>query len=190
MPPDPPRPRAQPAVVLYGPPASGKDTITAALTALDGRYQHFRPLKVGAGRTAGYRVSTPAQLEQLRAAGAVVFETHRYGAVYAIDRAGIAELLDADAIPVLHLAEPAALPALADAFPTVAWVTVALACPRAGAEERIRARGTGDTAARLAAYDTFEPLPDPDLTVDTASVSPTAAASLIAATATATRRRH
>jgi predicted PilT family ATPase len=35
-------------ILLYGPPAAGKDTITTALAALDARYAPFRRLKVGA----------------------------------------------------------------------------------------------------------------------------------------------
>lgn len=169
-------------VVLYGPPASGKDTITAALTARDDRYQHFAPLKVGAGRTTGYRRSTAAALEQLRAAGALVWETHRYGAVYAIDRAGLAELLGAGAVPVLHLAEPAALPALAAAFPGVRWTIVALTCPRDVTLARIEHRRTGDTAARIAAYDTFQPLPrvDVDVVIATDTLGPDDAVDCIA----------
>jgi len=182
MPADPPRGRG---VVLYGPPASGKDTITAALTAHDARYQHFLPLKVGAGRTAGYRPSTAAALEQLRTAGALIWETHRYGAVYAIDRAGLAQLLAVGAVPVLHLAEPTALSLLAAAFPDVRWTTVALTCPRDVAAARIERRQTGDTAARLAAYDAFQPLPAPDVLVDSHTVTADEAARLIAA---ATRR--
>lgn len=172
-------------VVLYGPPASGKDTITAALTAQDARYQHFRPLKIGAGRTAGYRPSTAAELEQLRTTGALIWETHRYGAVYAIDRAGLAQLLADDAVPVLHLAEPAALPALAAAFPDVRWTTVALTCPRDVAAARIEHRRTGDTAARLTAYDAFRPIAAPDVVVGTDMITADEAARLIAA---ATRR--
>lgn len=166
-------------VVLYGPPASGKDTITAALTAHDARYQHFQPLKVGAGRTAGYRPSTAAALEQLRTTGALIWETHRYGAVYAIDRPGLAQLLAVDAVPVLHLAEPAALPALAAAFPDVRWTTVALTCPRDVAAARIEHRQTGDTAARLAAYDAFRPLPHATVAIATEALTPSAAATVI-----------
>ncbi len=173
MPAEPPRGRG---VVLYGPPASGKDTITAALTARDDRYQHFRPLKAGAGRTTGYRSTTAAALEQLRAAGALIWETHRYGAVYAIDHAGVTQLLDAGAVPVLHLAEPAALPALDEAFPDVRWTIAALTCPREVALARIEHRRTGDSAARLAAYDAFQPLHRPDVALDTDKLRPAAAA--------------
>ncbi|MGH2941284.1 MAG: hypothetical protein ACRDLN_00705 [Solirubrobacteraceae bacterium] len=40
-------------VALYGPPASGKDTITRALTELDARYVHYLRLKAGSGRSDG-----------------------------------------------------------------------------------------------------------------------------------------
>jgi hypothetical protein len=40
-------------VILYGPPGAGKDTVTAALTSPDARFQLFRRIKAGAGRTMG-----------------------------------------------------------------------------------------------------------------------------------------
>lgn len=63
-----------PAVILYGPPAAGKDTVTKALTELDTNYQIYQRLKVGAGRRAGYRITTLSHLEALRSTGAVVWE--------------------------------------------------------------------------------------------------------------------
>lgn len=47
-----------PAVMLYGPPAAGKDTVTEALIRLDRSYRLYQRLKVGAGRTDGYRMTT------------------------------------------------------------------------------------------------------------------------------------
>ncbi|TQS03808.1 guanylate kinase, partial [Microbispora hainanensis] len=41
-------------VVLYGPPASGKNTITAAMHRHDPRFRLLPKLKVGAGRADGY----------------------------------------------------------------------------------------------------------------------------------------
>jgi hypothetical protein len=46
-----------PAVILYGPPAAGKGTVTKALTRLDNSYWLYQSLKVGPGRTAGYRMA-------------------------------------------------------------------------------------------------------------------------------------
>ena len=75
-------------VILYGPPASGKDTVTAALTELNPRYAQFARLKVGAGKSAGYRMGTAEQLRELEAAGDVVYANTRYGNTYVIDRPG------------------------------------------------------------------------------------------------------
>lgn len=40
-------------LLLYGPPAAGKDTVTAALPEIDARYVAFRRLKIGNGESAG-----------------------------------------------------------------------------------------------------------------------------------------
>ena len=73
-----------PAVILYGPPAAGESTVTKALTCLDESYRLYRRLKVGAGRTIGYRMTTLSHIKTLRSAGSVVWETHRYDALYVI----------------------------------------------------------------------------------------------------------
>ncbi|KPC90472.1 hypothetical protein [Streptomyces albidoflavus] len=52
-------------ILLYGPPAAGKDTTTAALTELDEQYASFTRLKIGTGKTKGYRMGTPEQLTVL-----------------------------------------------------------------------------------------------------------------------------
>lgn len=75
-------------VVLYGPPASGKDTVTQSLADLDSRYRLFARLKVGSGKTAGYRMGTAEQLRQLETAGDVVYANSRYSSTYVIDRPG------------------------------------------------------------------------------------------------------
>ncbi|MEV3922592.1 hypothetical protein [Actinomadura coerulea] len=56
-------------VILYGPPTSGKDTTTAALTRQDERYVLLRKLKYGTGRSSGYRQVTRAELDDLRRTG-------------------------------------------------------------------------------------------------------------------------
>lgn len=73
-------------MILYGPPAAGKDTITAALRQLDPRYVLFQRIKAGPGRSTGYRMADADALDALRAAGDVIYEHQRYGATYVIDR--------------------------------------------------------------------------------------------------------
>lgn len=176
-------------LVLFGPPGSGKDTVTAALTALDPAHAHFRPFKAGPGRTSGYRMTTAADLDRLRARDEVIWTTHRYGAQYVIDVPGLCALHEHGRVPVLHLAEPAALDELAARFPDTTWHVVLLTCPRTVAEERIHTRNTGDAAARLAAYDAFQEPGRVDQRIDTAAMTPERVAASIAASTTSARPR-
>lgn len=63
--------------------------------------------------------------------------------------------------------------------PATQWITVWLWCPRDVALGRITERGTGDTAARLRAWDETAPLPDADISINTADVHPAEAAAAI-----------
>ncbi|QOC90251.1 phosphotransferase-like protein [Micromonospora craniellae] len=165
-------------VILYGPPASGKDTITQALHQLDSTYQQFERLKVGNGRTAGYRMSTDQHLEALRASSDVLWENRRYRSTYVVDAPALRQHLG-QGVPVLHLGQVGAIDAVRKAFPTVRWTVVALTCPRDLAEQRIVARQTGDTGERLRAWDATEPLTTADIVVDTSAIQPDEAATLI-----------
>src|SRR6185312_436168 len=129
-----------PAIILYGPPAAGKDTVTAALTSLDESYRLYRRLKVGGGRTDGYRMTTLSHVNVLRSSGAVAWETRRYGALYIVDRTSLAEMLTV-CIPVLHLGQVEAVKAITGTL-TTQWLTVWLWCPRDVAVRRIVERGT------------------------------------------------
>lgn len=91
-----------PAILLYGPPAAGKNTITKALASLDESYRLYPLLKVGAGRTAGYRMTTLSHVDALRSTGSIVWETCRYDALYVVDRASLATMLEI-CIPVVHV---------------------------------------------------------------------------------------
>ncbi|MEV8529281.1 guanylate kinase [Streptomyces sp. NPDC052000] len=170
-------------VILYGPPASGKDTVTAGLTELNSKYVQFARLKVGTGKAAGYRMGTAEQLHKLRAAGDVVYANSRYGNTYVIDRPGV-DAAFAAGVPVVHLGQVDGIRALVDGY-AAAWLVVLLWCPREVTEQRSTGRGDSDTAARLAAWDaTREDLDKHpgatwDLTVDTTEASPKDAARLI-----------
>lgn len=170
-------------VILYGPPAAGKDTVTRELAALAPRYRQFTRLKVGAGKTAGYRMGTPEQLHALEAAGDVVYANNRYGNTYVIDRPGLHAAFAAG-VPVVHLGQVDGIRALVDSYPA-AWVRVLLWCPKNVSEQRSQSRGDADTVQRLAAWDATRqdvdahPDMDWDLRVETVQTSPAATARLI-----------
>ncbi|MFI0448219.1 guanylate kinase [Actinomadura sp. 6N118] len=162
-------------VILYGPPTSGKSTVTQALHALSPTYTLFQRIKVGTGRTDGYRLASATEVEKLRQADQIVWENHRYGNTYVVDRPALAEHL-AHGVPVLHLGQVEAVHRVTSALPEARWLTVYLWCPRSIAEKRISARGTGDTEARLKAWDETDPLQDADVVLDTSLVQPHEAA--------------
>ncbi|MYS40639.1 guanylate kinase [Streptomyces sp. SID5998] len=170
-------------VILYGPPASGKDTVTTALSELDTKYAQFARLKVGTGKSAGYRMGTAEQLCELEAAGGVVYANSRYGNTYVIDAPGLDAAFEAG-VPVVHLGQVDGIQALIDGYPAD-WSVVLLWCPREVTEQRSVGRGDRDTAARLTAWDATREDLDAhpgmvwDLTVDTTTSAPQNAARLI-----------
>lgn len=170
-------------VILYGPPASGKDTVTRALAELDSRYAQFARLKVGSGKTAGYRMGTAEQLRDLEAAGDVIFANSRYGNTYVIDRPGV-DAAFAAGVPVVHLGQVDGVRALVDGY-AAAWAVVLLWCSKEVTAQRSEGRGDRDTAARLAAWEATREDLDAhpelawDLTVDTAATSAEESARLI-----------
>jgi guanylate kinase len=139
-----------PAVILYGPPASGKDTITRALGDISSTYRLFPRLKCGAGRTAGYRAVTVAALQRLRDDRLVIYENDRYGSTYAIDRPHLDMMLSEAKVPVIHIGQVQGITALRR-YPA-RWLTVLLWCSRAASTTRLRNRADSDVEARLRAW--------------------------------------
>jgi guanylate kinase len=170
-------------VILYGPPASGKDTVTVALTELNSRYAQFTRLKVGAGKSAGYRMGTAQQLHELEVAGDIVYANSRYGNTYVIDKPGL-DAAFATGVPVVHLGQVDGIQSLVGGYPAD-WSMVLLWCPREVTEQRSTGRGDSDTTARLAAWDATREDLDAhpgmvwDLTLDTTASAPQDAARLI-----------
>ncbi|GHE54768.1 hypothetical protein GCM10014715_04770 [Streptomyces spiralis] len=170
-------------VILYGPPGSGKDTITAELARLRPEYALFQRLKAGPGRTTGYRLTTAQHIEEMAQAGGILYRNSRYDAEYAIDRGEVSALVDAGRIPVLHMGQVAGARAVA-AFP-INWVRVLLWCPEEITRRRCAARGDKDLDARLKVWhetrqDLLDHAPEPwSLVIRTDQVGPAQAAQAI-----------
>lgn len=165
-------------IILYGPPASGKSSITEALTALNPNYKLFKRLKVGGGRSDSYRMTTEGHLVQLREAGKILWENAAYGANYAIERDSIVDALSTQ-IPIIHVGQPAAVQALVDEFGSQ-LLKVALRCPRDVAHSRLIRRGDSDVPERLTTWEQTPPLSTAELTLNTDRLSVRQAASHIA----------
>lgn len=138
-------------VVLYGPPAAGKNTITEALTRLDHRYVLYEPLKAGGGRQGGYRSARPQRIAELCAAGELLYYVRRYSNLYAVDRRHLDQLVDDARVPVVHMGQLRGVRVL-QAYP-LKWLKLLLWVPRSVAAERLRRRGSVDIQQRLNAWD-------------------------------------
>jgi len=164
-------------ILLYGPPAAGKDTVTAALAELNTRYVPFTRLKIGTGKTRGYRVGTPEQLAALDARGEVIYRNDRYGNIYVVDRPGLDQAMQGGRIPVVHLGQMAGIERVTALFPA-SWVRVLLWCSKETTAQRSSQRGDTDTTARLAAWNatssdlTAHPKAGWELRVDTEATAP------------------
>ena len=171
-------PTYQQGIILYGPPAAGKDTITEALSRLNPRCVQYPLLKLGPGRATSYRTATPDAIDALRTTGDIIWEHRRYGALYVIDRPTLAERLRLH-VPVLHLGHPEAIPAVIDADPTAHWLVVQLWCPREVAERRLGERITNDVAERLRVWDSTPRIDTARSTINTAETTAADAAHII-----------
>ncbi|AXE81288.1 guanylate kinase [Streptomyces atratus] len=141
------------AVVLYGPPTAGKDTVTAALCSADSRFQSVTKLKHGTGRSAGYRFVTAEELDDLRRRGRIVVETPRYGNIYAVDHLSLTQPQEQGLVPVTHIGNVTDMRTLLDRTRATSWLRVLLWVPRNVCQERSVERGDTDTPKRLAAWD-------------------------------------
>ncbi|MFG1881112.1 kinase [Micromonospora sp. NPDC049102] len=168
-------------LILYGAPATGKDTITAELVRGEPLFEHFMRLKAGGGRSTGYRMISQEEAERLRrSSGMILWENSRYGSTYFVDRPGLERIWSSGRVPVVHLGQAEAVAAVAgDSTLNTRWTVVELYCQPAMLYDRIRSRGTGDDAQRFAAVEQTARLPYADIRIDTGSASVAEAAKMI-----------
>lgn len=159
------------ALILYGPPAAGKSTITRKLHEADSRFVLFPRLKAGNGRAAEYRVTTDENIAALEPAGELIWMNRRYGSTYATDRTYLLAMLQAGLIPVLHAGQPEAVDAIIRALPDSEVTCVSLTCSREVARKRIAERANGDDCERLIAFDDTKPYANSDMVIDTGTSS-------------------
>lgn len=117
-------------------------------------------------------------LNELRLRRDIIWENQRYGAIYAVDRPGLGDTLEAG-IPVVHLGQPGAVDSVVTSLSDARWTVVELWCPVDVAEMRLKDRGDTDLAQRLEAWRETPRLASADLRIDTALVYPEVVASMI-----------
>jgi len=88
-------------LLVAGPPASGKDTITEALTALDSKYVLFKKHRTGVD-SAKYNTLSAGDFEQMKNDGAFVQAHYRYGRGYGVCKETLRDLVDANKLPIIH----------------------------------------------------------------------------------------
>jgi len=143
------------AVIIFGSPAAGKDAITTAVAGQNPRFRLFRKLKVGGGRTDGYRIGTHADANALKGSGAVLSEVHRYGCRYIVDGAELAALFRAGFIPIIHTADTDEFSTLTHT-PWFRGVGIHLHTTREEAIRRLTRRDPDDVPGRLDVWDRVE----------------------------------
>jgi guanylate kinase len=139
-------------VILYGPPAAGKDTITKALADMDPRFQLLRKLKAGTGKQDGYRPCSATELDRMDSTGELLYRNARYGNEYAVDAASVDRLVRQGAVPIVHVGQLAGVTAVR-CYAAVHWLAVVLWCARNLASSRLVERGDGNAADRMRAWD-------------------------------------
>jgi guanylate kinase len=134
-------------VILYGPPGSGKDTVSRKLSELNANFKLFRPLRSGSLSDRYRHLPTPSSVTE----DECLAVSERYGRLYVFDRPELERMLDDRQSPILHVGDLAALKQLLTARPDA--LPVLLNCSREETERRSVGRGDTDVAARLSAWD-------------------------------------
>jgi guanylate kinase len=138
-------------ILLSGPPASGKDSVTSALHRLDPRLVLFPRLKAGTGRMAGYRPISFEALDRMVSERRIIQSHERYGNRYAVDREYLYALLAEGKHPVIHVGRMHNLESFRALRPT--FLSVLLWASRDVVAKRLNLRGDDLLEERLDAWE-------------------------------------
>jgi guanylate kinase len=167
-------------VILHGPPASGKSTVTRELISLKSGFRNFKTIKVTTDSSFGdYEFLTPIEFNRVENENRIVWQIHRYDAIYAIDRLRLADDLLCS-VPIVQVGQAGAVGAVVKEFSDTTWVTVDLRCDRQSARARLVARNPREVELRISVWDKTPQLDNCTLVLDTVVLSPSDTAARIA----------
>lgn len=171
-------------LVLLGPPAAGKDTITTLLEQRSD-LRLVRKVKAGSGRAAGYRLVSSETFDGHAERGEMISAVERYGNRYGVLRSDVVAVQQDGHVPVVHTASPDEAKRLVEEGMALCLIW----CSRSTSSERLNARDQSSVAERLAVWDQLQSeLGDAesllDIVVDTTNRSADDAARAIIAAVT------
>ncbi len=146
------------AILLSGPPASGKDSLTEALHGIDPKFVHFRKHRAGSGGQPGaaYIDISVSQFERMAQQNRFAQWHDRYGRYYGVAVEELDRTLSTAKIPIIHVGKYQNLLALRQHPLLRPALSILLLCSRAAAGVRLENRHAGqlgEVEARLAAFD-------------------------------------
>lgn len=147
-----PKPRA---ILISGPPASGKDTLTRALGCIDPAYRMANKHKDSRAGSTHHIIVTPAAFDAMLEQGAFLQWHERYGRRYGLACRTVEDILAEGGFPIIHTGRLANLRMLQSVMPDA--VSVLLQAPLNVLTGRLSQRHAGNAveiAARLDAAET------------------------------------
>jgi len=141
-------------LLLSGPPASGKDTVSHELINRNNRFVLFKKHRAGGETNSGYIDISTAQFKEMEAQNKFIQSHLRYGRLYGVSRDGIEKTLAYGKIPIIHTGRIENLVKLKDVFGQKC-IAIHLWEHRDILAERIRKRHNNaeEISARITALD-------------------------------------
>ena len=152
-------------VILYGPPGSGKSTITKLLQQTLRGGTKIRLIKVANGTNDEYLHMSRAEFNKIEPFN-ILWSTERYGTTYAIRKDSIVHL-ESSLTPIIELGQAKAIKAV-EAATDYKWFKVSLQCTKETAARRLTSRKRQEE--RIDNWHNTEPI-DADVTLDTTHLS-------------------